>query len=64
MGWKSLCRHMYTCECMDYANGHICKHLHGIQSLRWRSEVQDDENYDHTGIKYMFAAVNHIPKCI
>ena len=30
MDCKSLCRHMYTCECPDYANGHICKHLHGL----------------------------------
>ena len=61
MGCKSMCRHMYTCECMDYANGHICKHLHGIQSLRLRSEVhvQDDDNYDNTG-KYMHAKANII----
>ena len=21
---------MYMCECADYANGHICKHIHGL----------------------------------
>ena len=25
-----LCRHMYSCECYDYANGHICKHVHAV----------------------------------
>ena len=27
-----LCRHMYKCECYDYANGHICKHTHAVQA--------------------------------
>ena len=26
----NLCRHMYSCECYDYANGHICKHIHAV----------------------------------
>ena len=26
----NLCRHMYSCECYDYANGHICKHIHTV----------------------------------
>ena len=30
---------MYTCECVDYANGHICKHLHGIHCLRMKSQT-------------------------
>lgn len=52
---------MYICECMDYANGHICKHLHGIQSMRLRCKVQDDDIDDHTG-KYMivFCSKFHI----
>ena len=25
-----FCRHMYSCECYDYANGHICKHVHAV----------------------------------
>ena len=25
-----VCRHMYSCECYDYANGHICKHIHAV----------------------------------
>ena len=23
---------MYTCECYDYANGHLCKHVHAVHS--------------------------------
>ena len=25
-----VCRHMYTCECYDYSNGHLCKHIHAV----------------------------------
>ena len=25
-----MCRHMYSCECYDFANGHICKHVHAV----------------------------------
>ncbi len=30
-----LCVHMYECDdsCYDYNNGHICKHIHRVQSL-------------------------------
>lgn len=28
-----LCRHIFTCNCYDYLEGNICKHLHKIQSL-------------------------------
>ena len=38
MDCRSLCRHMYTCECVDYANGHICKHIHGLHSSRLKSQ--------------------------
>ena len=32
---NNLCRHLYQCDplCYDYANGHVCKHLHRIHSL-------------------------------
>ena len=28
--------HMYECDdsCYDYNNGHICKHIHRVQSLQ------------------------------
>ena len=31
-----LCYHMYKCasNCYDYNNGHICKHIHRVHSLR------------------------------
>lgn len=30
-----LCVHMYECDaaCYDYNNGHLCKHIHRIQSI-------------------------------
>ena len=29
----NLCRRTYSCECYDYANGYICKHLHALHML-------------------------------
>ena len=31
-----LCYHMYHCDnlCYDYSNGHICKHIHRVHSMR------------------------------
>lgn len=33
---KKLCYHMYTCDpyCYEYTNGHICKHIHRVHSLK------------------------------
>lgn len=33
---KFLCVHMYECDsrCFDYTNGHICKHIHRVHSLK------------------------------
>ncbi len=30
-----LCPHMYSCDskCYDYANNHMCKHIHRVHSL-------------------------------
>ena len=28
-----LCRHLLSCNCFDYGEGNICKHLHKIQSM-------------------------------
>lgn len=35
---NNLCRHLYTCECYDYANGHICKHIHAIAMKKTERE--------------------------
>lgn len=31
-----LCYHMYSCaeQCYDYTNGHICKHIHRVHSIK------------------------------
>ena len=41
---KKLCYHMYTCDdyCYDYTNGHLCKHIHRVHSLRMKSEANND----------------------
>jgi len=26
-----LCRHMMKCTCIDYTQGHLCKHVHKVQ---------------------------------
>ena len=53
MNCNSLCRDMHACECVDYANGHICKHLHGVDCLRLMSQTSksnDDYLSDTIGI--------------
>lgn len=42
MDCVSLCRHMYHCECADYANGHICKHLHGVHMWLLSNNISSD----------------------
>lgn len=29
-----LCRHMITCTCYDYQQGHLCKHTHKVKCLQ------------------------------
>ena len=29
-----LCRHMIRCTCYDYSHGHLCKHVHKVQSMQ------------------------------
>ena len=38
-----LCYHMYHCDnlCYDYSNGHICKHIHRVHSLRLSLQGDD-----------------------
>ena len=40
----SLCRHMYDCECYDYANGHSCKHIHAVRIHNHMSATSDEVN--------------------
>ena len=40
----SLCRHMYDCECYDYANGHICKHIHAVRIHNHMRATSDEAN--------------------
>lgn len=30
---KPLCIHLYSCDCYDAQNGHICKHIHRVHSI-------------------------------
>lgn len=39
----NLCRNMYTCTCYDYANGHLCRHVHRVHSI-WVQESFDIED--------------------
>lgn len=41
---KGLCRHMYSCQCYDYSNGHICKHIHAVAMQNTDSEVAFTES--------------------
>lgn len=38
-----LCYHMYHCDtqCYDYSNGHICKHIHRVHSMRLSLNAAD-----------------------
>ena len=29
-----LCYHMYKCQCYDFKNGHLCKHIHRVHSMK------------------------------
>ena len=39
-----LCRHMYTCTCYEYNNGHLSKHVHRIHSLHLTSHSIPEGN--------------------
>lgn len=51
-----LCRHMLRCTCYDYSHGHLCKHVHKVQSMHQSVvEVKSD-----TG-KTTGKVNNHVP---
>ena len=66
MDCNSLCRHTYTCECLDYANGHICKHLHGLHiwlGSHGNSSPIDDHHdtskvMEHSLHVYVYGGIN------
>ena len=37
---KYLCYHMYKCQCYDFKNGHLCKHIHRVHSMKKHDERQ------------------------
>lgn len=41
---KQLCYHMYTCDnyCYDNTNGHLCKHIHRVHSVRILQQNEPD----------------------
>ncbi|XP_048735607.2 uncharacterized protein LOC125651055 [Ostrea edulis] len=49
-----LCRHLLTCNCYDYLEGNICKHLHKVQSLLYRNTgrctLEDQTNIHNENI--------------
>ena len=49
---RFVCRHMYTCTCYEYNNGHICKHVHRIHSLYLTSHSNPvgNDSIDGNGI--------------
>lgn len=48
--WESeclnLCRCMYNCTCCDYANGHLCKHIHRVHSTWIQDHLQGNNSDD------------------
>ena len=34
---------MYKCDCYDFSNGHICKHLHRVHTMVEMKSVPDGE---------------------
>lgn len=38
-----LCRHMITCTCYDYQQGHLCKHSHKVYNV-----YQQGQNFTNT----------------
>ena len=43
---KKLCYHMYECDqlCYDYTNGHLCKHIHRVHTIRLLETNEDDKD--------------------
>ena len=43
---KKLCYHMYECDqlCYDYTNGHLCKHIHRVHTIRLLETNEDNKD--------------------
>ena len=53
---KKLCYHMYECDqlCYDYTNGHLCKHIHRVDSIRLleTNDLDKDFQYEYVYIQH------------
>ena len=51
-----LCYHMYQCQCYDFMNGHICKHIHRVHSKKKYDERQTKaEEHEYTSRQHVDA---------
>ena len=54
-----LCRHQITCTCLDYMEGHLCKHCHKIKAMDRNLDVCD-MSHDYPPLNdYSFAPIPH-----
>ena len=49
---KKLCYHMYECDqlCYDYTNGHLCKHIHRVDSIRLLETNDLDKDFQYESL--------------
>lgn len=50
-----LCKHLFSCSCLDYKNGHVCKHLHKIHAfanLNSHKDHPSNANTDFSSKQY------------
>ena len=38
----NLCWHMYSCKCVDYKHGYLCKHVHAVHMQYGKSAVMSN----------------------
>ena len=48
-----LCRHMLKCTCVDYVQGHLCKHVHKVYM----------QNVQHIKIHHCIMQINTLLNC-
>ena len=49
---KKLCYHMYECDqlCYDYTNGHLCKHIHRVHTIRLLETNDLDKDFQYESL--------------
>lgn len=47
-----LCRHMLKCTCMDYNQGHLCKHVHKVSLIACITNIHSSIMYIHMWLKF------------